>query len=95
MEFIGIFLLAMIVITIGSIRRAQQTVVSGRRPVSSDGHEVPPEEDLTVNTSAGHYAHREHNEDDFGRRYIVHNEPVQGYVILNGIMWKLEDCKDL
>ncbi|MCR5373703.1 MAG: hypothetical protein K6E41_09650 [Solobacterium sp.] len=95
MEFIGIFLLAMIVITIGSIRRAQQTVVSGRRPVSSDGHVVPPEEDLTVSTGASHYAHHEHNEEDFGRRYIVHNEPVQGYVILNGIMRKLEDCKDL
>ena len=94
MEFIGVFLLALIVVTISSIRKAQQTVVSGRHPVSSDGHRVPPEDDLTVSTGASRYEHQG-NEEEFGRRYIVHNEPVEGYVILNGIMRKLEDCKDL
>ena len=29
---------------------------------------------------------------EFGPRYIVHDEPEEGYVILNGVKRKLTDC---
>ena len=63
-----------------------------RRTVSDDGHYVSPSDDLTCETTAGH---RHENSGEFGQRYIVHNEPEDGYVVLNGIMRKIEDCKNL
>ena len=98
MDFFVVWIIAVIVMTIASIRSAQKKTAGNRprRTVSSDGHVVPPSEDLTVDTGASHYSrHKEHAEEEFGRRYIVHNEPVQGYVILNGVMRSLEECKDL
>lgn len=56
---------------------------------SSDGHIVPKEEDLTCDNVAGH------NHKPVEGRYIVHNEPNNGYVVLNGEVKKIEDCKDL
>ena len=52
--------------------------------VSSDGH---------CDTNDGH--HHADQSAEFGRRYIVHNEPNEGYVVLNGVQRKLEDCKNL
>ena len=63
-----------------------------KRNVSSDGHIVPENEDLTCENLEGHH-HESNNE--YGSRYIVHNEPEDGYVVLNGVMRKIEDCKDL
>ena len=60
--------------------------------VSSDGHKVSEDEDLTCETKDGH---RHETNPEFGRRYIVHNEPNTGYVVLNGKLMKIEDCKDL
>ena len=68
-----------------------------RRPISSDGHAVSPEQDLTCETKSGH-SHPKmsaKDEKDYGKRYIVHNDPENGYVILNGVMRKISDCKDL
>lgn len=59
---------------------------------SSDGHIVPKEDDLTCDTVYGHQ-HSQANE--FGRRYIVHEEPEEGYVVLNGVKRQIKDCKDL
>ena len=63
-----------------------------RRTISDDGHYVTPSEDLTCETTSGH---RHENSSEFGQRYIVHNEPEDGYVVLNGVMRRIEDCKNL
>lgn len=60
---------------------------------SSDGHIIRRDEDLTCNTNDGH--NHPDNSSEFGRRYIVHNEPNEGYVVLNGQMHRIEDCKNL
>ena len=67
------------------------------RTISSDGHVVSKEEDLTCEGRDGHVHPKLSAKDaaDFGRRYIVHNDPETGYVILNGVKRKLSDCKDL
>ena len=57
--------------------------------ISSDRHAVPREDDFTCETKYGH--HHDYSE----RRYVVHEEPQQGYVVLNGIKRRIEDCKNL
>lgn len=66
---------------------------SARRMVSDDGHAVPRQEDLTCDANDGHH-HPEESAmaKEFGPRYIVHDEPEEGYVILNGVKRKLTDC---
>ncbi|MBP3890929.1 MAG: hypothetical protein J6D29_02025 [Solobacterium sp.] len=82
--------LFMIIMTIaGTSKKKPQKKVN----ISSDGHVVKPSEDLTCETQYGH--EHETNVNDYGRRYIVHEEPEEGYVVLNGIKRKLEDCAKL
>lgn len=40
------------------------------------------------------YGH-DHDDESQTQRYIVHEEPEQGYVILNGVKRKISDCRDL
>lgn len=63
------------------------------RTISSDGHAVAHNEDLTCETRQGH-VHPEtlQLEKEYGHRYIVHDEPEEGYVVLNGVKRKLTDC---
>lgn len=63
--------------------------------MSSDGHRVSAGEDLTCDTQHGHSHAGTGDSSEFGPRYIVHNDPEEGYVILNGVMRKLTDCRDL
>ena len=37
----------------------------------------------------------QNHEDFVNNHYVHHDEPEQGYVVLNGIKRKLEDCKNL
>ncbi len=62
-----------------------------KAPVSDDGHAVPKEQDLTCER----YGHDHQENTEFGRRYIVHEDPEEGYVILNGIKRKISECKNL
>ena len=57
---------------------------------SDDGHEVPMNQDLTCETQYGHN-HGALPE----KRYIVHEDPEEGYVILNGVKRRIRDCKYL
>ena len=59
-----------------------------RRTISSDGHAVPKDQDLTC----GRYGH---DHGDLQERYIVHEDPPEGYVVLNGIKRRIEDCRNL
>ena len=62
----------------------------GRQTVSSDGHSVPDDQDLTCSARYGH----SHGAPDVPR-YIVHEDPPEGWVVLNGVRRKIEDCRDL
>ncbi|MEE1354878.1 hypothetical protein [Absicoccus porci] len=50
---------------------------------------IKPKKDVTCETQYNH------DHDKQSERYIVHDEPEQGYVILNGVKRRIEDCKDL
>ncbi len=64
-----------------------QVVKKKKKPptVSSDGHQIPPDMDPTC-------AKYGHVHEETGHRYIVHEEPEQGYVILNGKKISLKDA---
>lgn len=68
-----------------------------RATISSDGHVVPPNEDVTCEGKDGHNHPKmtPAQQREFGPRYIVHNEPETGYVVLNGVKRRISDCKDL
>ncbi|MBR3357415.1 MAG: hypothetical protein IKG46_06240 [Solobacterium sp.] len=57
---------------------------------SDDGHFVPPSQDLTCE---GQYGHDHGGNTE--KRYIVHEDPEEGYVILNGVKRRIRDCKYL
>ena len=85
--FIVVLWIAIIaVISVVSATSAGKT----RRTISSDGHVVPAKSDPTCEGEYGH-DHGPQRE----RRYIVHDEPNEGYVVLNGVKRKIEDCKYL
>ena len=68
-----------------------------RKTVSSDGHVIPKQDDITCEGKEGHQ-HKPltaEQQKDYGKRYIVHNEPEMGYVVLNGVKRRISDCKDL
>ena len=88
----GIFLLTAILSAFTARRRTAGRRTSPRRTVSSDGHRVPASQDLTCETKYGH----DHGSSNFAeKRYIVHEEPEDGYVVLNGVKRKIRDCKYL
>lgn len=74
---------------------SSETVVSDtlkkffEKTVSDDGHPVPKSQDLTCETKHGH------RHAPTGPRYIVHEEPELGYVVLNGVKRRLTDCRNL
>lgn len=65
-----------------------------RRPVSSDGHRIPRSMDITCAGIRDHH-HRKIPGEERIPRYIVHEDPEMGYVILNGVKRRLTDCKNL
>ena len=88
--FSVVWVFVFVVILISTVRTAKRS----RTVRSSDGHVIPKGEDLTCETNEGHH-HTTGSESEFGKRYIVHNEPETGYVVLNGVKRKLTDCKNL
>ena len=62
------------------------------RTVSSDGHIVKKEEDLTC----ARFGHK-HDKmpEEFGERYVVHNDPQTGEVVIDGVKRKIKDCTDI
>ena len=55
------------------------------KTVSSDGHVIDPKNDPTC-------AKYGHVHEEVKHRYIVHEEPVQGYVNLNGKLISLKEA---
>ena len=55
-------------------------------PMASDGHRVPKDQDI----SCQRYGHR-HEEFDTPR-FIPHEDPEDGYIVLNGVKMKLSEA---
>ena len=83
-----VIILTFFAVIVGSTKIKSPSIK--RRTVSSDGHVVRRSQDITCETVYGHT----HGQED-GRRYIVHEDPSEGYVVLNGIKRSLEECKYL
>ncbi len=62
-----------------------------RRTIAHDGHVIPRKNDITCETAYGH----NHGTTQEDRRFIVHEDPPEGYVVLNGVKRSLEECKYL
>lgn len=81
---------AFVVITAAVVSAAKSR--RNAHTISDDGHVVPPGQDLTCENQ---YGHQHAPVPGTERRYIVHEDPEEGYVILNGVKRKLKDCKYL
>ena len=88
--FLFIYVIWFLVIIIGIIKASKNK----KKTISSDGHVVPKTQDVTCENEFGHN-HPNSSNPEYGRRYIVHEEPEEGYVVLNGIKRKISDCKYL
>ncbi len=98
-----LFAIAYIVIVIAAIiinkKKKEAQKNKGVSPVnqkpyatrSDDGHRIPRAQDLTCEKQ---YGHKHTTIDGTAPRYIVHEEPEQGYVILNGVKRRIKDLKD-
>ncbi len=60
--------------------------VGSKPTVSSDGHRIPRSKDITCEGQYGH------NHGERVPRFIVHEEPTEGYCNLNGKIVALRDC---
>lgn len=60
--------------------------VSGKGPLALDGHRVSKDQDI----SCRRYGHK-HKEFDTPR-FIPHEDPEEGYVVLNGVRMKLTEA---
>jgi hypothetical protein len=88
-----IILSVWVIFVAGAIIAATANQRKRNATLSSDGHVVPYSQDLTCETQYGH--NHSGISGDGSRRYVVHEEPEEGYVILNGVKRKLKDCKYL
>lgn len=59
---------------------------SGKTPMASDGHRVPKDQDI----SCRRYGHR--HEEFNSPRFIPHEDPEEGYIVLNGVKMKLTEA---
>jgi hypothetical protein len=84
--FLSLIVWAIVILAICSALIA----ASKKRTRSDDGHAVPRRQDLTCEKKYGHQ-----HPDDGTHRYIVHEDPEEGYVILNGVKRKIKDCDKL
>ena len=89
-SLIPVIIVAVVIIISMKKKNANRTVkkVYSTRPpktVSSDGHVIKPENDPTC-------AKYGHVHEETKHRYIVHDEPVEGYVNLNGKLMTLKEA---
>lgn len=74
-------------VTAGGKRTAARRPLStGRGPLASDGHRMSGEEDV----SCRRFGHR-HEEFDTPR-YIPHDDPEDGFIVLNGVKMRLSEA---
>ncbi len=98
MEFLFTILSVLVwIIIVGVWVRLASGIKKRRKTIAEDGHVIPPEKDITCEGKEGHFHPKLSAADqkDYGPRYIVHDDPEIGYVVLNGVKRKISDCKDL
>lgn len=93
----GLIFLGIWVAVISVLSAAVARMKRKGRTMASDGHVIPYENDITCEGKENHRHPQPSAEDiaNYGRRYIVHDDPESGFVILNGIKRRISDCKDL
>ncbi len=91
MPFLFVLAAWIFLVAIFTIVSASRASAKRRPPQSDDGHTVKASQDLTCETKYGH----DHGSQTAMKRYIVHEDPPEGYVILNGIKRKISDCRNL
>lgn len=92
-SLIGFFIVGLVLFLLIA-RSIYKRIVRSEQPVSSDGHRIKPSENNTVQTPKhpivkSRYANRQ----DPLPQYIVHEEPEEGYIILNGKKISKKDLK--
>ena len=87
---VWVVVLSAFVTVVGKLKKRNRTI-------AADGHVIPPEKDITCEGRDGHRHPQPtaRQKEDYGPRYIVHDDPEIGYVILNGVKRRIQDCKDL
>lgn len=92
--FAIIFIIVLFIIVTGYVHAGIATgnTIKQTWKQSKPHASVPKRDDMTCNTEYGHAHDTSALEKEYGKRYIVHNEPETGYVILNGVKRKLKDC---
>ncbi|SDL75344.1 hypothetical protein SAMN04487833_13022 [Sarcina sp. DSM 11001] len=70
----------------GNTGRTASRRPSANRPLASDGHRVPSDQDI----SCRRFGHK--HEEFETPRFIPHSDPEEGYIILNGIKMKRGDA---
>ena len=59
---------------------------AGNGPMAADGHRVPKDQDISCRRFG-------HNHEEFDTpRYIPHEDPEEGYIVLNGVRMKLSEA---
>lgn len=89
-----LIILVILIITIYSVIISnpayRNRILNSKQIIAQDGHLIPKDKDISCENQFGHL-HSKNNSS----RYIVHEEPETGYVVLNGVKRKIEDCKYL
>ena len=93
----GLIFLGIWVAVISVLSAAVARIKQRGRTVAADGHTISRENDITCEGKENHRHPQPSAEDiaNYGRRYIVHDDPESGFVVLNGIKRRISDCKDL
>lgn len=99
MKFILVLCLICVLFVIGTmIESALNGNLTKKYPQfkkASDGHFIPKEKDISCENQYGHVHRKMDMTNVDNARYIVHEDPETGYVILNGVKRRIEDCKNL
>ena len=74
-----------VLILIMTLKKSRINSAKKPKTVSSDGHVIKPKDDPTC-------AKYGHIHEETKHRYVVHDEPVEGYVNLNGKLMSLKEA---
>ena len=81
-----LIIIVFILVILRFVKKAGKSVPAApKKTVASDGHVLKGYNDPTC-------ARYGHEHKDLNKRYIVHDEPVEGYVNLNGKLMTLKEA---
>ena len=78
----------------GGIREFKDAAKQGVERIASDGHKINAKDDISC-ARYGHDHSRDMKQEGFpDAQYIVHNEPQEGYINLNGKILKRSEADE-